>query len=193
MMTTPGCSYVRRQVEAAFFAEALYFGAVELAVAPSAELHLYLGIAACGAIGSCADVQRELNGEPSISGGGRPMAGSRSLLLYEGLFHLIEAARAGLRVPDALAPVAHAVLADVEWYLRDDFKTFALTGRKYTAAEAVYGAAAALRRLLRDPSPPSGEVAFRVRGGDELVDTELGLRGGDAAFYDVLARPAQAR
>jgi hypothetical protein len=187
-MTTPGCQYVRRQVEARFYGEALYFGALELAVAPSAELHLYLGLAACGAIGGSADVQRMLHGAPEVGPRSRPMAGSRSLLVYEGFFHLIEAAREGLRIPDDLAPIGVAILDDLEWYLREDFKSVILSGRRYTARDVVCGSAAVLRRLLREPPALRDELRSGLSRGDELVDAELGQSGGDAAFYQQSTR-----
>lgn len=185
-MTTLGSDYVRRQVEARFYGEALYFGALELARAPTAELHFCLGLATCGAIGASADVQRILRGEPPVHAGAPPMAGNRSLLVYEGFFHLIESARRGLCVPDALIPVGLAVLADLESFLREDFKGFVVTGRKYSLREATCGAAAVLRRLLREAPPPSDEIRTKVSQGEEVVDAELGQRGGDASFYDVV-------
>jgi hypothetical protein len=200
---TPGVAYVRRQVAGRFYAEALYFGALELAggAAPSAELHLCLGLAACGAIGGCADVQRMLHGASDGDGAGgdsatggppaRPMAGSRSMLVYEGFFHLLEAARAGLHVPDELGAVGAAVLDDLGWYLRDDFKGVALSGRRYTARDVVCGAASLLRRLLRTAPALRDDLAGWLERGDELVGAELAREGGDAAFYGAhaTARP----
>lgn len=188
-MTTPGAQYVRRQVEARFYGEALYFGALELALAPTAELHLYLGLAACGAIGGPADVQRILRGEPEVYTGAALMAGSSSLLVYEGFFHLLEAARQGFRIPDVLAPVGVAVLADLESFLREDFKGFPLHGRKYSLRDVTSGAVVILRRLLPEAPPLSNELRVKVGRGEEVVDDELARRGGDAAFYDVVRVP----
>jgi hypothetical protein len=127
-----------------------------------------------------------MHGDPAAPiGASRPMAGTGSQLVYEGLYHLLEAARQGLRVPHALAPVGVAIVDDLRWYLREDFKSYVSSGSKLTLREAASGATALLRRLLPNPPPVPEDLAFELRRGEEIVDQELSASGGDAAFYHV--------
>ena len=180
-MTSSAVDYVHRQVQQRFFAEALYFGALALPHARSAELHLHLGLACCGSIGGVADAQRILHGTPDVAVGGRPLVGNATRLVYEGFYHLLEAARGGARVPEDLAGIGADILVDLEWYQREDLKGFSLAGRKHTLRSAAAGAAVLLRRLLPNATPPSDEG--RTRWAEELVDEELRQASGDAEFY----------
>jgi hypothetical protein len=182
-MTTPGTEYVRRQVEGRFYAEALYFGALELARSSSPELHLYLGLACAGASGGVADVQRLLHGDPNgPKGDGRPVVGNATRLVYEAFYHLLEAARQGVGLPATLGPLAAEILDDLQWYLLEDLKGV-MTGRKHTARDVGCGAAVLLHRLLKGAPPLREDVAW---SGEELVNQELNASGGDAAFYPIL-------
>jgi hypothetical protein len=180
--------YVRRQVEQRFYAEALYFGALALPRAASPELHLYLGLAACGSIGSAADAQRALHGAPLPASGARPMVGNATLLVYEGFFHLLEAARRGLRAPDALAAVAAEILDDLQWYLLEDWKGLPGGKRRRSLKAAAYGATVLVHRML--PGAPALREPGDAQWAQELVDEELRATGGDAEFFRVLARPS---
>jgi hypothetical protein len=89
-------------------------------------------------------------------------------------------------VPDVLASVGAAILADLESFLREDFKGFPLHDRKYSLRDVASGAVVILRRLLPEAPPVRDEVRVKVSRGEEVVDDELSRRGGDAAFYDVV-------
>jgi hypothetical protein len=178
--------YVRRQVQGRYLAEALYFGVIALCRSTSPQLHLYLGLAACGSIGPLADTQRVLHGAPVAANRG-PMVGNATRLVYEGFHHLLEAGRLGARLPGSLIPVASEILDDLQWYLLEDWKGLPGGGRRLSQKAVAYGAAVLLHRLLPE-APPLREPAD-AQWAQDLVDEELGATGGDAAFFGVLPRP----
>jgi hypothetical protein len=115
------------------------------------------------------------------------MIGSATRLVHEGFFHLLEAYRGGTRLPTGLAGVGAEILADLEWYAKEDFKGYATSNRKYSHKAAACGAMVLLRRMLPDAPPPRDPVC--ATWGEEIIAEVLQQGTRDAAFYGALPQP----
>jgi hypothetical protein len=122
------------------FIEAIYFGALDLAVHPSSELHLFLGVACCASIRSIAETERflaleqsEVNNSASVFGLGVCRDTS---LVKEGLHHLLRAKHLNpsIMLPDSLEQVTASILQDLRDYTRQEFRGFSGGASLRTAA-----------------------------------------------------------
>ncbi len=165
------------------YVEALYFGALQLARAPTAELHLELGLACCGAIRPVAMLNRMLY-EPGtehsamIDGGGL-LVSNGTLLVYEGYFHFIESLRKDpqVRFASELEPVVGEVLEHLTWYVRQEFHGLG-GGLPYNLRSAALGAILLLHRLGRSNTPLPSAVERSRATLEENIENHL--RSGPA-------------
>lgn len=176
---------VRYLVNSSRFVEALYFGALLLSRQPSAELHLLLGLACCGAVKPIAASVRMLQEpdadyDPALAGGGL-IVGANTSMVREGFFHMIEALRAEPEIKFAVGtqPAVSDVLKQMSWYMRQEFHGFD-DARKPDLRSSAAAAALLLYRLGGSTAPLS---PLQDREGAEAAIAQwLRMTGGDAAF-----------
>ena len=169
---------IRRLVEEKRFVEALYFGSVELASNPTAELHLDLGLACCAAIKPIAEVERNLALEQA---GNEPQAnwnteglivGRDTGLVNEGLHHLLQATHLNpqIRFPTSLEPITIEVIQDLHDYLRQEFHGFRSFKLGYSLGTAALAAVVLLYRLQAQAQEKIEFLsATRLKVADELL------------------------
>jgi hypothetical protein len=183
---------IKFMVESKRFVEALYFGALRLASDPSAELHLHLGLACCGTIRPVAEVQRFMNKaesgeESSVSVDGLTV-NRGTLLVYEGLFHLVEAGRKNPEImfSKSMRDVVQEVVNDLGDYLTQEFHGYQSRHRKYSLRAVAAAAPVLLARLIDEQIELPESVNSRIDSANELLKELEASQSGDASFYDLL-------
>jgi hypothetical protein len=169
------------------FAEAAYFGVVAALKAPTAEAHMLAGAGCCGCVEPLANAQRLLEGIPVAEeklGVDGLLVSPASALPYEGFFHLIESLRLDPRItaPEELRAVFDDVADDLAFFSRRELHQPPEQRGRYTARAASLGAAVLLRRMARSGRELPGVASPSLAHATQIIDAELGQRGGDAAF-----------
>ena len=184
---------IKNLVESKRFVEALYFGTQELFLNPSPDLHLYLGLACCGAIRPIAEFQRYMaylaqGKEVQRPAGGLILKGNTTIV-YEGFQHLIEARHrnSSIKFPDSMNEAVKEVLNDLGDYLTQEFHGYQSTELKYSLRTSAIAAAVVLTRLTDTEVnlPKNINDSMRKSGEDLIVDLE-NSKGGDASFYKLI-------
>ena len=171
-----------------YFAEAAYFGGMMSVKAPSALAHMLAGVGCCGCAEPLATAQRLLEGVPVPDeevGTGGLLISPITHLPYEGFFHLLQALRLdpSIKSPAKLREVFDSVADDLAYVSRRELEPGPDRRRRYTLREASVSAAVLLRRLTGSDRDLPGVASPRLERAMEIIDAELGLTGGDAAFF----------
>jgi hypothetical protein len=106
-------------------------------------------------------------------------------LIYEGFFHLIQAVRLGpsIQAPANLRDEFDAIADNLAYVSRREFNTAPSRRRRYPLRLASISAAVLLRRLTGSDRELPGVMSPLVESATEIIKTEVGRTGGDAAFY----------
>lgn len=187
---------IRHLIELERFVEVLYFGALELALNPTSELHLYLGLACCASIKPIAQIERELAPDKIDTSDrqeaylGRLTVGRSTTLVNEGLHHLLQATHLEpeIQFPSSFEPITLRILQDLQDYLGQEFRGFTISGLNYslkTAGLATLVLLARLQGLAPDKAGVSSDI--RIQIADELLSELSSSKIKLASFYKLIS------